>query len=48
LAFLLIAFYYNLELTLLVKSFMLMGNGVIILVLRYVLLRVWRRGEGVV
>lgn len=48
LAFFIIAFYYNLELTLLVKSFMLMGNGVIILVLRYVLLRVWRRGEGVV
>lgn len=48
LAFFIIAFYYNLELTLLVKSFMLLGNGLIILALRYVLLRVWQRGEGVV
>lgn len=48
LAVFIIAFYYNLELTLLVKSFMLMGNGVILLMLRYVLLRSWQRGEGVV
>lgn len=46
LAFFIITFYYNLELTLLVKSFMLMGNGVIILVLRYVLLCVWQRNQS--
>jgi hypothetical protein len=45
LAVFIIAFYYNLELTLLVKSFMLMGSGVIILAVRYVLLRFWQRGE---
>lgn len=43
LAFFIIAFYYNLELTLLAKSFMLMGSGVIILALRYFLLRFWWR-----
>jgi hypothetical protein len=48
LAVFIIAFYYNLELTLLVKSFMLIGSGVIILALRYVLLRFWQRGEGAV
>jgi uncharacterized membrane protein len=42
LAFFIIAFYYNLELTLLLKSFMLMASGVIILALRYVLLRFWQ------
>lgn len=48
LAFFIVAFYYNLELTLLIKSFMLIGNGVIILALRYMLLRSWQRGEGAV
>jgi hypothetical protein len=42
LAFFIIAFYYNLELTLLLKSFMLMASGVIILALRYFLLRFWQ------
>lgn len=48
LAFFIIAFYYNLELTLLVKSFMLMGSGAIILALRYVVLRFWQHSEGAV
>ena len=45
LAFFVIIFYYNLELTLLAKSLMLMGSGAIILALRYFLLHFWQRRE---